>query len=128
MSSERGSAAVELVLVAPILVALMGLIGFLGQLTGTRADLEAAARDAARAGSLARSPIGAEAAGRAAADADLTSRPCDEVAVAVDTSRFSPGGSVTVDLGCRVSGPMGGNRWLRASFTEQVDPFRGVAR
>lgn len=128
MRSARGSAAVELLLVTPLLVALVALVGLLGQLAGTRADLEAAARDAARSASLARSLSGAEAAGRAAANADLRGRPCGEVEVDVDTSGFSAGGSVTVNLGCRLSGPVGGDRWLRASFTEQVDAFREVGR
>lgn len=128
MRSARGSAAVELVLVTPLLVGLVGLVAFLGQLAGTRADLEAAARDAARSASIARSVAGAEAAGRAAAEADLSGRSCDDMTVDVDASQFSPGGSVTVNLRCRVSGPIGGDRWLRASFTEQVDAFREVAQ
>lgn len=46
MRPERGSAAVELVLVTPVLVVLMLFVVAGGRLASTRAEVDAVARDA----------------------------------------------------------------------------------
>ncbi len=58
---ERGSAAVELVLATPVLVALMLLAVAGGRLASARGEVDAAARDAARAASIGRTPTGSPA-------------------------------------------------------------------
>ena len=50
---ERGAMAVEVVLLAPVLVAFVILVVAMGRYVSVRGDVEAAARDAARAGSVA---------------------------------------------------------------------------
>jgi Flp pilus assembly protein TadG len=102
---ERGIAAVELVLLVPAFLVLMYFVVGLGRLGLARGDVDATARDAARAGSLARTPDEATAAAQAAAetalaDHDLT---CASIAVTVDTSQFAPGGWVRAEVRCTVA-------------------------
>lgn len=131
---QRGSAAVELVLVTPALLALLLFVVALGRLADTRAQIDAAARDAARAGTLARGPDSARAAARQAAadrlgDGRVT---CRDLDVAVDVSRFRAAGAVTARVTCAVGLRdlallrLPGRKRLSASFTEVVDTYRGV--
>ena len=141
---ERGSATVELVLVAPLLVAFLLFMVFAGRVVVAMGDLEAAARDAARAASLSRSPQGARQAARQAAAADLTQTrriTCRSLDVQVDTTAFQPrqtatgpiAGTVTVILGCHVRVAdlsllrLPGTRLIQRRATAPVDAFRGVA-
>ncbi len=69
-ADERGVAVLELVLLVPAFLLLVYVVVGLGRLGLAREDIDAAARDAARAGSMARSAGDAEAAaGAAASDA-----------------------------------------------------------
>lgn len=134
MSSERGAAAVELVLVTPVLVVLMLFAVAGGRLASARAELDAAARDSARAASIARSPATAERAGQEAAGAALADErlTCQRFAVAIDTSDFRPGGMVTAVVTCDVGLAdltglgVPGTRTLSSRFVEPIDRFRGV--
>lgn len=105
---QRGAASVELVILVPCLMIMIGLVVVGGRLWFARAAVDDAAAAAARAASLARTSTQAEhAAGvvaRAGLDAaDLRCRP---VTVDVDTSAFAtpPGrsGTVTARVACRV--------------------------
>jgi Flp pilus assembly protein TadG len=131
---DRGSAATELVLLTPLLVAMLLLVVMGGRYAQARADVDAAARDAARAGSIARGPDSASADGSEAARArlhegDVTCRTLD---VVVDTAGFRAGGSVTATVTCTVDlGDLTGlnlpsSRTFAASFTEPVDTYRGT--
>jgi Flp pilus assembly protein TadG len=134
VNNERGSAAVELVLATPILVALMLFAVAGGRLSSTRAEVDAAARDGARAASIARSPGTAERDGQAAAEAALADRglSCSNLTVTVDTTDFRPGGIVAATVGCDVDLSdltglgLPGARTLSAHFAEPVDAFRGI--
>ena len=64
---ERGVATLELVLLVPVLVAFILFAVGMGRLGQARGDIDAVARDAARAGSIARTPDEAAAAAQAAA-------------------------------------------------------------
>jgi Flp pilus assembly protein TadG len=64
-SDERGSMAVEVVLLVPVLVLVMLLVVAFGRYVDRRADVEAIARDAARAATLERTRPQAEAAANA---------------------------------------------------------------
>ena len=68
LRGERGSMALELVAIVPIIV-LLWLVGvFALRMAVANGDIEAAARDAARSASIARSAAGAQtAAARSAA-------------------------------------------------------------
>ena len=132
--NERGSATLELVLVTPVLLMMLIFVVFLGRLAEARNDVDRAARDAARAASIARSAEDATTAGRTAAQSTLQSGgvSCRNLDVAIDTSRFSAGGDVaatvtcTVDLADVAALKVPGSETLTASFSEPVDVFRGV--
>ena len=127
--------SVELVLLTPVLLALLLLVVLGGRLAQARADVDGAAREAARAASLAREATAAEAAGLAAARARLSEgRPtCRDLDVAVDASGFDAGGLVTATVSCTVGlGDLSGlgvpgTRVVASSFTEVVDAYRGTA-
>jgi Flp pilus assembly protein TadG len=129
---EGGGAAVELVLLTPLLVALLLLAVLAGRLAQARAEVGGAARDAARAASVARSPAAARAAAHTAAAATLAERrvTCQTLAVATDTRAFRPGGRVAVRVGCAVDlGDLAllgvpGARTLTARFVAPLDTFR----
>ncbi|MDQ3643440.1 MAG: pilus assembly protein, partial [Actinomycetota bacterium] len=87
MKDQRGAAALELVLVTPALVLLLLFVVSVGRLAQARADVDAAARDAARAASFARGPDSARDDGLAAAAARLRAGgvTCRSHGVQVDT-------------------------------------------
>jgi Flp pilus assembly protein TadG len=134
MNDDRGSAAVELVLATPVLVALMLLAIAGGRLASTRAEVDAAARDGARAASIARSPAAAEHDGQAAAEATLADRglSCSNLTVTIDTTAFRPDGIVAATVGCDVDLSdltglgLPGARTLSARFAQPVDAYRGI--
>jgi len=86
--ADRGSVTVELVLLAPVLLAVLGLIVGLGRIADAGGLVTGAARDGARAASLARTPAAAAAAARTAAAGDLTDAglACPGLDVAADTA------------------------------------------
>jgi Flp pilus assembly protein TadG len=67
LSSERGSITVELAILAPLIGTLMVAVVVVGRATIARADVEGAARSAARTISLAREPSAAVPEAREAA-------------------------------------------------------------
>lgn len=98
---ERGSMAVEVVLFAPVLVAFVILVTALGRYVSVRGDVEAAARDAARAGSVQRSYGEAQTAAQRTVSTGV-GRLADCDVVDLSESTFAPGGDVTANLACRV--------------------------
>lgn len=132
---ETGSATVELTIATPLLVAVLVLVAVVVHRgVDARLRLDDAAHQAARAASLARSPVAATTAAdataaQALADAGLV---CDPVTIATDTARFAPGGVVTVTVGCTVSHSdalfvgIPGSRQLTATFTSPVDTWRAT--
>jgi Flp pilus assembly protein TadG len=94
--AERGSLTVEFVLLAPLLIVLMLFLVLAGRVVEAHGQVDGAARDAARAASLARSPQQAVADARAAVDADINGW-CQDV----NLNGFTPGSTaVTVSLNC----------------------------
>lgn len=71
LSSDRGSITVELAILAPLIGSLMVAVVVVGRATITRADVEGAARSAARTISIARDPSAAVSEARDAADRSL---------------------------------------------------------
>lgn len=132
--AQRGSASVELVLVAPVLVVFLLLMALGGRLAQSRSDIDIAARDAARAASIERSPGAATTQAQAAASATLSQvgLPCQDVGVAVDTSDFQAGGTVAVEVSCAVRlsdlGLLGvpATRTMTSRSVAPVDLYRGV--
>ncbi len=132
---DRGAATTELVLLTPVLIVMLLFVVALGRIASARQDVDAAARDAARAAANARSPGGARTDGRAAAAASLSELgiTCTNLTVAVDTGSFRAGGTVTATVDCTValadltSLSVPASRTMTASFTAPVDRYRGVS-
>lgn len=130
---DRGSVAVELVLLAPLLIALLLLVVGLGRMAHTRGEVDGAAADAARTASLARTPDAAERAGIAAARAYLGENACSRLDVEVAAARMAPGGSVTARVTCVASlaglGLAGfpGSHTFTATVHTPIENYRGKA-
>ena len=109
------------------------LVVFLGRITTARADVDEAARDAARAASLARTTVAASTDGEAAARAAIADGgpSCRTLSVQVDTAGFGPGGTVSASVACQVDlsdlGPLElpGTRTISSTFVEPVDQLSG---
>ena len=96
-AGERGSMSVELVVVAPGLIGLLLLVGAGGRVVEAQGHLDGAARDAARAASLAMSPAQASQLALQAAQADLgTTSWCAAGSVQTLVAGFPAAGQVVV--------------------------------
>jgi Flp pilus assembly protein TadG len=96
---ERGSMAVEVVLITPVLVAFLLLVVAFGRYVAVRGEVEAASRDAARAASLERSTDAARAAAEQTVHGSLTNRDCSDVQL---SGQFIAGGTITATLSCQI--------------------------
>lgn len=135
-TADRGNATLEAVIWAPVLLMFVGLIVAGGRIVIAGGSVEAAARDAARQASLARTPSAARSAALASAEAALHREGIQcEPTVEVNTSQFSnpPGtaGSVSVTVTCTVRlsdlvvAGLPGGRTMRATSMSPIDPYRG---
>lgn len=131
---DSGSAPVELVIMTPLIVMLVGLALFTGRVGTTKQDVISASRDAARAAAARQFPGPATADGEAAAAQTLAARnvSCATLSVVIDTSRLTPGGSVTSTVSCVVNLAdvttllaLPGTVTIEASSTVVVDRYRG---
>lgn len=100
--NERGSSAIELAIMAVVLIVFTLLIVGLGRMTSARFDVTSAANEAARAASLESDSGSAVAAGQRAAARTLRDRgvSCTNLDVSIDTTDFTVGGSVTARVQC----------------------------
>lgn len=131
---ESGSASIELVIMTPVIVMLIGLGLLAGRSATTRQDVISASRDAARAASVRQFPGPAQSDATAAAQTTLAGRnvSCQSLLVDVDTSGLVPGGTVTATVTCEVAlndvtGLLGlpGSVTITETSTAVVDRFRG---
>lgn len=130
---QRGSATLELTLIAPALLALALVVGVASSIAGARGDVDDAAWEAARAASLARSPADAQAAAEHAVSDRLNGRRwrCLDRTVSLDIARFVPGGAAAVTLTCKVR-PTGGLPLVPGTVTvqgrsaEPLEQYRGM--
>ena len=105
---QHGAAAVELTLLVPALLLVLGLVVVGGRLWFARTTVNEAAQTAARAASLARSAYGAASAGRDAGAQSLATAGlrCKTTSVSINTAAFGvPAGtpsSVTSTVLCVV--------------------------
>ncbi|MEU1386262.1 MULTISPECIES: TadE family protein [unclassified Nonomuraea] len=98
---ERGSMAVETVMLAPVfLLFLMFLVGA-GVLVETQGRVNGAARDAARAASVQRGFDDAGAAAESTAKSALDDK-CGATAVNLDGSTWEAGGQVQAEVTCEL--------------------------
>lgn len=131
---ERGSAAVELVLLTPVLVSLLLLTVALGRLASVNGTVFDAARDAARSAANARTAVEARNTATLLARTVLDGNDagCDSPSVIVDTSDWRAGGSVAVTVRCSVpladvaGFGIGGTRTIDARFVEPLDRWKGL--
>ena len=106
--ADRGSLAIELVILTPILVLFMAVLVALGRIVEAQGQIDGAARDAARAASIAQNSGAALGDARAAADSDLVgaSKCADTPNVTFGSGTdLAPGGVVNIIVTCRVGLP-----------------------
>lgn len=133
---DRGSVTLEFVVLAPVLLALLGLLIMAGRVAIASNSVEAAADEAARSASISRTAAGArssaqDGARRSLAQQDLR---CTSVQVDVDTSGFAvPVGlpaQVRATVTCVVSladvalPGFPGSRTVTATAVSPVDTYR----
>lgn len=103
---DSGSSAIELLMVAPILVGCILAVAGAGRYVDARAEVTSASFEAARAASLQRDTAVSAAAGRQAAVRTLENKgqSCARldvlVDVLVDVSSYQPGGQVRATVVC----------------------------
>ena len=132
---ENGSAVVEMVILTPVFIVTLLFIIALGRFAEARADVDGAARDAARAASLRRDPGAAVAEGARVAEATLATRgvACARTSVDVDPGGLEPGGLVAVNVTCDVRLAdltllgLPGSRTIESRFVAPIDTFRSHA-
>lgn len=134
---DRGSAALETAVIAPVIIALLGLMIAFGRVIDADGAVDAAAHAAARAASLERDAPSAESQARAAAEDSLNGDgiTCQTNDVTVDTSGFAldvgQAATVTATISCtaRLSDiglpGLPGAKTLTATFTSPIDTYRG---
>ena len=123
--------SVEMVVLAPVLlmVVLIAVAG--GRYVSAEGMTQAAARDAARAASMERSAATARAAADDALDAAQTAS--GDCSATTSTASFRRGGSVDVEVRCRVGlSDLGlvflpGATTISARATAPVDTLRGTS-
>ena len=134
-----GNAALELVVLVPVLLGLLGLVIAAGRTTLAQGSVDAAARDAARQASIALVPSAAESAGSASAVAALRRDGLDcRPVVRIDTSDFRtlpPGQpamvwatvTCTVPLASLALPGLPGSYTMLARFGSPLDIYRSRA-
>ena len=137
LCAERGSASIEMAVLAPAVIALFVTLMIAGRTITARQAMEAAAFDGARTASLARDADTAQARARAAATETLAAQGlnCATLRVDVNTDGFAvPVGqpaTVSVTITCDadfsdIALPgMPGGATYRASFVSPLDQYRG---
>ncbi len=136
---DGGNAALELLILAPVILGLIGLVIAAGRTSVAQGSVDAAARDAARQASLAVSPAAAQFAATSTANAALRAdglhcRPVVTVDVAQafatplgQPAQVSAFVSCTVSLSDLLVPGIPGSRRLTARFTSPLDPYRARA-
>ncbi|MDQ1421111.1 MAG: hypothetical protein QOJ52_3073 [Acidimicrobiaceae bacterium] len=130
--SDDGSAAVELVLITPVLLLLMMFALVAGRFSLARNQVTEAARDAAREASTWPTAQAATNAGvqRGVDSLNAGRVSCQAPQVVIDVSRLRPGGEVVADVSCTVALDdvlglrIAGARTFRARAVAVVDTFR----
>lgn len=130
---QRGAAAVEAALIAPVLIIVLLFVVGLGRMGQTRQQVESAASDAARAASLERNTAYSATAANAAAEAALDDSGvvCTGVEVDVDVSDYQPGGQGVVTVSCTAQlsdvalTGLPGTKVYSATSTVPIETYRG---
>lgn len=126
--ADHGSVSVELAILAPLVTILLMCIVLVGRVQSSRADIEAAARAAARDLSIARDPTAgiAHAEQVAASILDVGSPTCRSMTFTPNIADriVSVTVACVVDLEAAAVLPVPGSMTLTASATEVLDLYR----
>lgn len=100
---ERGTMAIEVVILTPVLVAAIMMIAAGARFVDARGQTNHAAFAAARAASLTTNQEAAVRAGTQAAQRSMSERghACAQLDVAIDAAHFISGGDVRASVSCR---------------------------
>jgi hypothetical protein len=98
---DRGSMAIETVLLAPVFVLFLMFLAGAGRLVEAQGEVNGAARDAARAASVQRTLDGAASAAEEIVTAALDGE-CSGPAVSLDGSRWEEGGEIRAEVTCEL--------------------------
>lgn len=125
--TDRGSISVEMVILAPAFVLFFALIVVAGRVQSNTAEVEAAARSAARSLTLSRDPHEAVAIARADTHdrLDVGAPSCRDMAwdARITTTDVTVTISCEVDLEAAAALPIPGTFRVSASSTETLDRF-----
>jgi Flp pilus assembly protein TadG len=134
---ERGNAALELILLAPVILFLIGFVIAAGRVSLAQEAIQAAARDAARQASVSPNQAVADEAAISSADTALRGDGlnCTPIVSLPDLgaafgSQVGTAASVkavvtcTVRLSDLVVPGLPGSLSLRSTFTSPIDPYR----
>jgi Flp pilus assembly protein TadG len=101
---DAGTMSLELVLLTPILVAFMMLMVGLGRIVEAQSQVDGAARDAARAASVARDRVSARSDAERAAEATMSGHKWCQGGPRTDPDfrAWRQGGQVTVTVRCDI--------------------------
>jgi Flp pilus assembly protein TadG len=133
--AEGGNAALELVILAPVVLFLVGLVIAAGRTSVAQGSVDAAAREAARQASVAPNLAAAQLAAMSGAMTTLHGdglqcSPVVQLNLAGFASQPGQPGSVVVTVQCTVGlsdltlPGVPGSRTLRARFASPIDPYR----
>ena len=137
LDRERGSATIEAVIIVPALVMFVALIIAAGRVQLAHQSVDAAAAEAARVASIARTPGEAQTLATASGNQALTNQglACSGMTVTVDTSGFAvPVGTpatvsatitCTVELGDVAIPGLPGAITIEQTARSPLDTYRG---
>ena len=130
---ERGTSAIELTLIAPVLMVILLFVVGLGRMAHARQQIESVAADSARAASLERNTSQSTRAAQLAAVQSLGEAgvACTNLRVDVDLSSYQPGGRVSVTVTCTTQlrdvalAGFPGSRVFSATSIVPIETYRG---
>ncbi|MFI5692300.1 TadE/TadG family type IV pilus assembly protein [Kribbella sp. NPDC051586] len=131
---QRGTMALEMVILAPVLLLLFMFLLACGRYFQTSSLLESAARDGARSASQARSLPDAQSRVDQAVTATMGQaiKSCKDSASGSITTGFVAGSPLSVEVTCTINYRdlgllgLGGDTTITKRFTSSLDPYRGV--
>ncbi|MFB6722260.1 TadE/TadG family type IV pilus assembly protein [Kribbella sp. NPDC056345] len=134
LRGDRGTMALEMVVLAPILLLLFMFLLAAGRYFQTTALAESAARDGARAASMSRSQTDAQVRVNDAVTRTMGQavKSCKESASGIITTTLAAGAPLSVEVTCTIDYRdlsflgLGGDTTVTKRFTSSVDPYRGV--
>ncbi|TDW22791.1 TadE/TadG family type IV pilus assembly protein [Kribbella kalugense] len=131
---QRGTMALEMVILAPVLLLLFMFLLACGRYFQTSSLLESAARDGARSASQARSLPDAQTRVDQAVTSTMSQaiKSCKTTATGSITTGFVAGSPLSVEVTCTINYRdlgllgLGGDTTITKRFTSSLDPYRGV--